>query len=146
MNIYVASSWRNPVQQMIVLQLRQWGHEVYDFRNPPRRTGFGWKQLGLGYAGGPVDRYQQREMTQHATAKAGYESDKNAIIACNACIGVLPFGKSASWEMGFAHGLGKPCFLWWEEHYEPELMFREAELIRGTIGLTALFGGNNCQD
>lgn len=33
--IYVASSWRNEYQPMIIPVLLSMGHEVYDFRNPP---------------------------------------------------------------------------------------------------------------
>ena len=33
--IYVASSWRNVFQQDVVDILRDLGHEVYDFKNPP---------------------------------------------------------------------------------------------------------------
>jgi hypothetical protein len=37
--IYVASSWRNAEQPEIVGLLRDLGHEVYDFKNPPNRSG-----------------------------------------------------------------------------------------------------------
>ena len=33
--IYVASSWRNEYYPEVVEKLREAGHEVYDFRNPP---------------------------------------------------------------------------------------------------------------
>jgi hypothetical protein len=33
--LYVASSWRNPIQPSIVADLRAQGHDVYDFRHPP---------------------------------------------------------------------------------------------------------------
>jgi hypothetical protein len=45
--IYLASSWRNPHQPMLVDLLRKDGHEVYDFRNPPNLNGFAWPQIGL---------------------------------------------------------------------------------------------------
>ena len=35
MHIYVASSWRNTYYPEVVQALRDAGHEVYDFRNPP---------------------------------------------------------------------------------------------------------------
>ena len=39
--IYVASSWRNQYYPAVVTRLREAGHEVYDFRNPPHGgTGF----------------------------------------------------------------------------------------------------------
>lgn len=37
--IYVASSWRNSFQQDVVKFLRDVGHEVYDFKNPPHGRG-----------------------------------------------------------------------------------------------------------
>ena len=33
--IYVASSWRNEFYPEVVAKLREVGHDVYDFRNPP---------------------------------------------------------------------------------------------------------------
>ena len=33
--IYVASSWRNEYYPEVVAKLREAGHDVYDFRNPP---------------------------------------------------------------------------------------------------------------
>lgn len=44
--IYVASSWRNPFQQEVVNILRDLGHEVYDFKNPPHGNGgFQWSDI-----------------------------------------------------------------------------------------------------
>ena len=41
--IYVASSWRNVYYPDVVAKLREAGHEVYDFRNPPSGDlGFKW--------------------------------------------------------------------------------------------------------
>ena len=44
--IYVASSWRNQYFPEVVKKLREYGHEVYDFRNPPHDHGaFMWKNV-----------------------------------------------------------------------------------------------------
>lgn len=45
--IYLASSWRNTYQPRCLQLLREWGHEVYDFRNPPPPggTGFAWDSV-----------------------------------------------------------------------------------------------------
>ena len=41
--IYVASSWRNVYYPDVVAKLREAGHDVYDFRNPPSGDpGFKW--------------------------------------------------------------------------------------------------------
>jgi len=43
---YVASSWRNQYFPDVVWKLREYGHEVYDFRNPPHNHGaFMWKDV-----------------------------------------------------------------------------------------------------
>lgn len=44
--IYVASSWINVFQQDVVNILRDFGHEVYDFKNPPYGNGgFQWSDI-----------------------------------------------------------------------------------------------------
>ena len=52
--IYVASSWRNQYYPDVVKKLREYGHEVYDFRNPPHNHGaFLWKNIDPGLKAGP---------------------------------------------------------------------------------------------
>lgn len=126
MKIYVASSWRNKHQPLVVGVLRAAGHEVYDFRNPPNRSGFAWGHVN------PRDWQEwtpeeHRAVLDHPVARAGYESDRGAIDACDVCVLVLPSGRSASWEFGYAFGLGKRCIVFMAEPVEPELMYREAE-------------------
>lgn len=44
--IYVASSWRNSFYPNVAQRLRDAGHEVYDFPNPPHgKGGFHWSDL-----------------------------------------------------------------------------------------------------
>lgn len=46
--IYVANSLRNPFQQDVVDILRDFGHEVYDFLNPPHgNDGFQWSDIDI---------------------------------------------------------------------------------------------------
>lgn len=135
MRIYVASSWRNPLQPWVVLALRSYGHIVYDFRNPPNGTGFGWEQVnpnwkrtdGLGK--GETSPITWREMLKHPIARAGYYSDKDAIDWCDVVLYLLPCGKSASWELGYAAGKGKKLYVLALEPTEPELMFYEANIL-----------------
>lgn len=131
MNIYVASSWRNPVQQTIVHTLRSVGHSVYDFRNPPDRTGFAWSEIDPEWKS--WDARQLRDALRHPAAQAGFAADMGALEACDACVLVLPCGLSAHLELGWASGAGKktvvlalPQF----EPYEPELMYLMVEVER----------------
>lgn len=138
--IYVASSWRNEYQPMVVAQLRCDGFEVYDFRNPPNGSGFGWEQIA-GVEPRPIGQRRvwnarkTREVLDHPIARAGYEADIGAVRACDVLVYILPCGKSASWEFGYAMGQGKPCFVLQVDDEEPELMFREAQICGSLIEL-----------
>ena len=127
MRIYVASSWRNKYQPGIVVELRDAGHEVYDFRNPPDRSGFGWEQLDPDWQSWSVDRY--RSMLEHPIAQQGFNSDFGAMKWADACVLVLPSGRSAHLEAGWFIGQGKPTILFLPEPQEPELMYRMADGI-----------------
>lgn len=128
MNIYVASSWRNLLQPAIVHALRRCGHEVYDFKNPgPGNKGFAWSDIDPNWQKWTPDEY--REALKHPIARHGYGLDITALKACEACVLVLPSGRSASWEFGYAMGQGKRGAVVSLEAVEPELMYREAAII-----------------
>lgn len=138
MNIYVASSWRNVLQPGIVHALRSCGHEVYDFKNPPGRTGFGWSKIDPNWQQWTPEQY--REALQDPIAIEGYASDINALKACDACVLVLPSGRSASWELGYAMGQKKRGYVVQLDTLEPELMYSEATLITSMNELFTAFG------
>jgi nucleoside 2-deoxyribosyltransferase len=128
MKIYVASSWRNLLQPGIVTVLRECGHEVYDFRHPaPGNKGFAWSEIDPNWKKWTPAEY--RTALHHPVAKEGYAFDINALKGCDACVLVLPSGRSASWEFGYAMGQGKRGAVVWLDEIEPELMYREAEII-----------------
>src|SRR3954469_4943306 len=133
MKIYLASSWRNPHQPRLVERLRGAGHEVYDFRNPPNNSGFGWEQTGdldKGPDGKPiVDARAFARTLRHPIAIAGYESDRGAIEWADACVFLAPAGRSASWELGYATALRKLTVVVLHETMEPELMFMESTIV-----------------
>ncbi len=132
--IYVASSWRNQWQPGVVDALRQHGHEVYDFRNPPNRTGFGWRQVALDMAGREaVSAEEAIKALAHPIAQAGFKSDHDAMEWADAFVMVLPCGKSAHLELGWACGKGKRTIILWVLHDAPELMYLEADDIVTSI-------------
>ena len=126
-NIYVASSWRNQYQPEVVRFLRDMDCEVYDFRNPPNGSDFGWEQINGDWKSWTTAQY--REALAHPIAQAGYAADIGAVRACDACLLVLPSGRSASWEFGYAMGQGKAGAVLQFEHQEPELMYSEAAIL-----------------
>lgn len=139
MNIYVASSWRNNYQPGVVHALRRCGHEVYDFKHPkPGNNGFGWSEIDPNWKSWTPDQY--RAALEHPIAKAGYDLDIGALRACDACVLVLPSGRSASWEFGYAMGQGKRGYVVQLEECEPELMYREARILTTMDELFDEFG------
>lgn len=129
MKVYLASSWRNPYQQAMVAYLRFHGHEVYDFKNPPNGTGFGWNQLGKGE---PEDWSMKdfRDALQVPRAQEGFYSDFNAMQWADAIVLLLPCGRSAHLELGWAAGAGKLSIVVLDEdRFEPELMYLMADYI-----------------
>lgn len=126
--IYVASSWRNQVQPAIVGVLRSLGHEVYDFRAPaPGNDGFRWSEIDENWKEWTPAAY--RHALGDPIAKAGYALDIAALRACDACVLVLPCGRSANWEFGYAMGQGKRGVVVQLSAEEPELMYSEATIV-----------------
>ncbi len=122
MKIYVASSWRNLLQPAVVTMLRRSGHEVYDFRNPaPGNTGFNWREIDANWEQWTPRQY--RAALNHPIAKEGFRHDMHALRQCDACVLVLPSGRSASWEFGYAIGQGKKGAVVMFDKCEPELMY-----------------------
>lgn len=128
--IYVASSWRNEFQPAIVTALCDAGHEVYDFRNPaPGQKGFAWRDCGgQAAAEGPGTGAKTipiyLEAIRSERAKQGFARDKDALDWCDVCVLVLPCGRSAHLEAGYAAGQGKrTIFFLRPEQFEPELMY-----------------------
>lgn len=129
--IYVASSWKNQLQPTVVSRLKQAGHEVYDFRNPPGNSGFAWREVDADYEPGEKITFERYvAILSHVRSIEGYNADIGALDACDICVAVLPFGKSAAWEFGYAKGRGKRCYLLWTGIEEPELMFSDTLIVR----------------
>lgn len=136
MKIYVASSWRNHHQPNVVRKLRELGHEVYDFREP-KFIGNGlrskWPGEGKGFAWSDIDPDWQawtpsefRDALDHRVAMNGFNRDMSALEACDLCVLVLPCGRSAHLELGYAEGADKWTIVYFpsdEIELEPELMY-----------------------
>lgn len=125
--IYVASSWRNQVQPEVVKALRDAGHEVYDFKHPKEGdTGFHWSEIDADWRNWTPEEY--RHCLDHPIAEDGYKSDFDAMTWADVFVGVQPFGRSASLEMGWAAGNGKRTILLIDSG-EPELMVKMLDHI-----------------
>jgi hypothetical protein len=130
MRIYVASSWRNTDQPKVVEALRRGGHEVYDFKNPPNRAGFAWSEIDPDWKNWTTQEYVSH--LEHPDAKAGFDSDFEAMKWADACVCVMPCGRSAHLEAGWFTGMGKPLIILLSDA-EPELMYKMADLLTQSI-------------
>ena len=131
MKVYVATSWRNEVQPAVVKALQAEGHEVYDFRNPaPGDNGFHWSEIDPGWKDwNPI---QFAVALDHPIAVAGFNTDMNALKDADACVLVMPCGRSAHLEMGYAVGAGKLTVILTSDG-EPELMYKMADYLAHSI-------------
>ena len=127
MKVYVASSWRNDKQPMIVEWLRSEGHDVYDFRNPtPDDCGFQWSEIDEDWESWSCERYTSA--LQHPIAQNGFDRDFAAMKWADVCVLLLPCGRSAHLEAGYFVGAQKPLIILLEQ-IEPELMYSMANLV-----------------
>lgn len=133
MKIYVASSWRNNYQQEVVKDLREAGHEVYDFKNPPHgKGGFAWSDIDPNWEEWTTEDYAAA--LDHPIAIAGFHSDFDGMKWADGCVMVLPCGRSANTEAGWMKGAGKWVYVLSPIKQEPELMYN---LFDGIFSLTS---------
>ena len=130
--IYVASSWRNQFQPQVVEMIKNLGIEVYDFRHPEGRSdGFHWDNISHRWLDWSVEEY--RNALSHPIAKEGFRLDYEAMLACDACVLVLPCGRSAHTEAGWLKGRGCRTLVYIPEMMEAELMYKLFDGVVDTI-------------
>ncbi len=128
--MYVASSWRNKHYPEVVERLREAGHDVYDFRNPPHGgNGFRWTDIDENAQNWSFCQYA--EGLHHPKAERQFAADLQAMLSCDTCVLVLPCGRSAHTEAGWFAGAGRRVIAYIPEMGEPELMYK---LFDGVVG------------
>jgi hypothetical protein len=131
MRVYVASSWRNEQQPVVVERLRACGAQVYDFRNPrPGDHGFHWSDIDPEWKSWSPERFIAA--LQHPIAVAGRGSDVSALQWCDAVALVMPCGRSAHLELGWGIGACKHSAILLSDA-EPELMYGMADLVTPSL-------------
>jgi len=121
MKIYVASSWRNTRHSTVVTILRGVGHDVYDFKNPEGKS-FHWSEIDPDWQKWGPGEFQKG--LDHPLAVEGFAQDKKALDDCEVCVLLLPCGRSAHLEAGYAVGQGKPTYILLSKGEQPELMYK----------------------
>ena len=130
--IYVASSWRNTFYPDVVARLREAGHQVYDFRNPPHGgNGFHWTDIDQNAPNWSFNQY--KEGLRHPLAQRQFSADLKALEWADTCVLVLPCGRSAHTEAGWMSGAGKKVIVYIPEMQEPELMYKLFDDVVGDL-------------
>ncbi len=133
--IYLASSWRNPYQPAYVDMLRDWGYQVYDFRNPKGDTGFSWSKISDDWEQWTTHEYLLA--LENPVSVAGFDSDWAAMKWADTCVMLLPCGMSAGIEFGWSTGADKKTIVHFpEQKTNPDLMVKMAtNLTDSMVGL-----------
>lgn len=122
--IYVASSWRNQFQPMVVDILKREGFEVYDFK---KDGGFAWDRVDPDWEKWTFEDYVTA--LNHPTAQAGFKSDMDAMKWADTFVLVLPCGRSAHLELGWACNSSRRTAVYSPIDMEPELMVKMADFV-----------------
>ena len=126
--IYLASSWRNEYHKDVLEALRNDGHEVHDYRDPAGY--FRWNDVHPDADWKNWSPEQFKEALTHKQAFVGFNRDMQGLDGSNTCVLLLPSGRSAHIEAGYAIGKGKDTFILMPEKVEPELMYKMVPLKR----------------
>ena len=128
MKVYVASSWRNKHQPMVVDALRSADIDVYDFRHPEEGdNGFHCSEIDKDWQSWKPEQYI--EHLKHPIAESGFKKDIDALNSCDISVLVMPCGRSAHLEFGYNLGKGKPGAILLLEPCEPELMYKMSSRV-----------------
>ena len=140
-NLNGASSWRNRYYPEVVKQLREKGHQVYDFRNPPNGgNGFHWTDVDENALNWTFKEYA--EGLHHPLAERQFEADMVALEQADVCVLVLPCGRSAHTEAGWMAGASKKVIVYIPEMQEPELMYKLFDAVVDSVeGIQTIIAG-----
>lgn len=158
--IYLAGSWKN-AEKILALRnlLIEDGHEVDCFASTDTgRTSFNWAELTatLGCqtreeAEIVLSGMDAIDLLKYDRVIEAFREDKNWLDWCDTCILILPSGKSAHLEAGYAKGSGKSLVIFGEflrgerdvMYGFADSLFRESEIgemrecLKTALGIVA---------
>lgn len=130
--VYLASSWRNSMQPAVSSILKAAGVDHYDFRNPaPGVTGFAWSEIDPDWKNWTAEQYIKA--LDDPIAQEGYRRDFEAMQKADTFVLILPCGRSAHLELGWAVGAGKRTAILTQDGEEPELMAKMVDHISPSV-------------
>lgn len=128
MKIYLASSWKNVKDvQSFAEGLRELGHEVDDFTDSKSgRFVFSFSQIS------GVENMNAETALSELMVKRAFLEDKKWIDWSDCVLMLLPCGKSAHLEAGYAKGLNKKLVIYHLEEFPKgdfDVMYGFADLV-----------------
>ena len=128
--VYIASSWRNPLHDAVVTELKAAAIAHYNYREPaPGEAGFSWREIEESWQDWTTERYLSA--LRSPIAEAAYQRDLSGLYWANTLLLVCPSGRSAFWELGFAFGRGKRTIVLLADEGAAgfDLMIADSELV-----------------
>ena len=114
----------------MVSTLRAAGHEVHDYKASASGQGEPSAEQVDELTRMRFEPARFRELlTHHPMARSLFDKDMGALRACDACVLVLPCGKSAHLELGWAVGAGKRTLVLLQGECEPDLMYKMVDRL-----------------
>ncbi len=125
-SIYVASSHKNTIQPGVVRRLRAEGHEVFDFRNPAWKSGEAQEPaapLPRAFPGVPAwTALLAKAAHRSPSAQSVLRTDMAALEKADTLVLVLPCGRGAHQELGWAIAKNKRIYILLADGEAPDLM------------------------
>jgi nucleoside 2-deoxyribosyltransferase len=127
MKIYLASSWKNVMLVRDFAEcLRERGYEVDDFTDDSNgRFSFSFNKLP------EIEKHNAISVLKFPEVQQAFTEDKKWIDWSDCVLMILPCGKSAHLEAGYAKGQGKKLIIY-QKHYplgEFDVMYGFADLV-----------------
>lgn len=107
-DVYIASSWKNPIYDVICDAISGWGYSVYDFK---KKSNPGMRNIELVWENWDWDKFTDYIRSDFDFTDLFFQ-DRTAIERCKTCILLLPCGNDAHMELGFAAGKGVPSIIY----------------------------------
>lgn len=140
MRIYIASSWKNKNTVRTVAEvLRSIGYQVDDFTDDSRgRFVFHYSEIP------DIENQNAVSFLQQEKVLMAFQEDKKWLDWCDAVLLIMPAGRSAHLEAGYAKGNNKLLIIWGElPKGEFEVMYGFADLITEKFDDVLQFLANN---
>jgi hypothetical protein len=116
MKIYLAGSWKNAKTILLIRDiLKGAGHQVDCFASEDNgRISFNWSKLDD--IQDKLPEMDAKDMLDVSRVQEAFKEDKKWLDWCETCLLILPSGKSAHLEAGYAKGQGKTLVIFGELH------------------------------